>query len=289
MMLCQLINITKMPLVFVVCYRTRLHLHGGNLFAGNVPVLKVITLRCWPQSGEFRASADESYSVYRQYQSRVHNESDDADCDGNTYSEFLVESPLKAVAAAGSHPGYGSFHQQYWLDGKLIAVGVVDILPACVSSVYFYYDPQYGFLSLGTYGALREIAYAQELLKVAPEMRFYYMGFYIHTCVKMRYKGQFEPSYLLCPEVSTWHPIDKARVQLDAKPYSRLEERSNIEDEDAKVGLKDVMVLHRRAALMFVVYDALRFRRRPEEAMEVLEYARHIGKKCVGRTLLYRK
>ena len=25
--------------------------------------------------------------------------------------------------------GYGSFHQQYWLDGKLIAVGVVDVLP----------------------------------------------------------------------------------------------------------------------------------------------------------------
>jgi hypothetical protein len=25
--------------------------------------------------------------------------------------------------------GYGSFHQQYWLDGKLVAVGVVDVLP----------------------------------------------------------------------------------------------------------------------------------------------------------------
>jgi hypothetical protein len=25
--------------------------------------------------------------------------------------------------------GYGSFHQQYWLDGQLVAVGVVDVLP----------------------------------------------------------------------------------------------------------------------------------------------------------------
>lgn len=56
----------------------------------------------------------------------------------------------------GSLPhGYGSFHQLYILDGKVIAVGVIDILPKCVSSVYLYYDPDYSFLSLGTYSALR--------------------------------------------------------------------------------------------------------------------------------------
>ena len=32
----------------------------------------------------------------------------------------------------------GSFHQQYWLDDRLIAVVVPDLLPDCVSSVYFY-------------------------------------------------------------------------------------------------------------------------------------------------------
>jgi len=54
--------------------------------------------------------------------------------------------------------GYGSFHQHYVLDGKIIAVGVIDILPRCVSSVYFYYDPDYAFLALGTYSALRYTA-----------------------------------------------------------------------------------------------------------------------------------
>lgn len=56
---------------------------------------------------------------------------------------------------SADHPGYGSFHQQYLLDGKLIGVGVLDILPHCVSSKYFFYDPDYEFLSLGTYSALR--------------------------------------------------------------------------------------------------------------------------------------
>ena len=55
----------------------------------------------------------------------------------------------------GSESGFGSFHQHYILDGQIIGVGVLDILPYCISSVYFYYDPAFSFLSLGTYSALR--------------------------------------------------------------------------------------------------------------------------------------
>ncbi|XP_066585122.1 arginyl-tRNA--protein transferase 1-like [Prorops nasuta] len=45
--------------------------------------------------------------------------------------------------------GYGSVHEQYWLDGKLIAIGVIDILPLYASSVYFFYKPDCSHLSLG--------------------------------------------------------------------------------------------------------------------------------------------
>ena len=67
---------------------------------------------------------------------------------------FQAQQKVRGQITAPS-TGYGSFHQQYWLNGKLIAVGVIDILPKCVSSVYFFYDPDYNFLSLGTYGSLR--------------------------------------------------------------------------------------------------------------------------------------
>ena len=56
-------------------------------------------------------------------------------------------------------PRFGAFHQQYLLDGKIIAVGVIDVLPRCVSSKYFYYDVDYSFLSMGTYSALRYYLY----------------------------------------------------------------------------------------------------------------------------------
>lgn len=34
----------------------------------------------------------------------------------------------------------------------------------------------------------REIAFTRELNKVYPDLQYYYMGYYIHSCVKMRYK-----------------------------------------------------------------------------------------------------
>jgi arginine-tRNA-protein transferase len=48
----------------------------------------------------------------------------------------------------------------YRVDGKLIAIGVVDILPACVSSVYFMYDTAWEKFSLGKLSALREATLA---------------------------------------------------------------------------------------------------------------------------------
>ena len=118
--------------------------------------------------------------------------------------------------------GYGSFHQQYWLDGKIIAVGVIDILPYCVSSVYLYYDPDYSFLSLGVYSALREIAFTRQLHEKTPQLSYYYMGFYIHSCPKMRYKGEYRPSDLLCPETYVWVPIEQCLPSLDNSKYCRF-------------------------------------------------------------------
>jgi arginine-tRNA-protein transferase len=53
----------------------------------------------------------------------------------------------------------GTYHMQYLIDGKIIAVGVVDLLPRCLSSAYFYYLPEYTFLNLGTYSALRFVQF----------------------------------------------------------------------------------------------------------------------------------
>ncbi|XP_029101231.1 arginyl-tRNA--protein transferase 1 isoform X6 [Monodon monoceros] len=171
---------------------------------------------------EFKSSFSQSFSLYVKYQMAIHQDPPD-ECGKTEFTRFLCSSPLEAENPPyGPDCGYGSFHQQYWLDGKIIAVGVIDVLPYCVSSVYLYYDPDYSFLSLGVYSALREIAFTRQLHEKTPQLSYYYMGFYIHSCPKMKYKGQYRPSDLLCPETYVWVPIEQCLPSLENSKYCRF-------------------------------------------------------------------
>jgi arginine-tRNA-protein transferase len=165
-------------------------------------------------SPEFDRSMEESYNLFCKYQKLVH---DDVNTSRKGYEGFLISSPLTTLPADRiQQPALGSYHQQYLLDGKIIAVGVVDLLPRCLSSKYFYYDPDFSFLTLGTYSALREIAFTQELAKSRPSLHYYYMGYYLQDCAKMRYKGKFKPSGLLCDKTFKWMPLEEAVEKIIA-------------------------------------------------------------------------
>ncbi|KAB0800775.1 hypothetical protein PPYR_06514 [Photinus pyralis] len=173
------------------------------------------------------------FQLYRKYQMAIHNDPPEK-CTVASFTRFLISSPLERVRVRGNSSAvtFGSFHQQYWLDDELIAVAVLDILPRCVSSVYFFYDPDYRFLTLGTYGSLREVQFVQSLSKSVPALKFYYMGFYIHSCPKMRYKGKLNSSFLLCPETYQWFPIEKCTPKLEKEKYSRLNDDLDALDEN---------------------------------------------------------
>ncbi|XP_076291831.1 arginyltransferase 1 isoform X4 [Lasioglossum baleicum] len=187
--------------------------------------------------------------------------------------------------------GYGAFHEQYWLDNELIAVGVIDILPFCVSSVYFFYDPAYSFLSLGTLSSLREVYLTRQLNKSAKDLQYYYMGFYIHSCPKMRYKARMKPSKLLCPETYEWFDIDSCIKKLDKEKYCRFNENLDAIDQDAVVDADKVLVLYRHTAMPFRIYRERvqqPIAEQEEEKKEVEEFATLVGMKCAQRMLLYR-
>lgn len=87
----------------------------------------------------------------------------------------------------------------------------------------------FNFLTLGTYGTLREIEFIEDLSSTRPELSEYYMGFYIHTCQKMRYKGKLQPSYLLCPEIYSWHLINDGKTFLKTNfPSDFLQRKKNV-------------------------------------------------------------
>ncbi|XP_075932647.1 arginyl-tRNA--protein transferase 1 isoform X1 [Anarhichas minor] len=248
--------------------------------------LEVRLVRSSPPSPQFKASFDGSYQVYKLYQMAIHKDPPDKPSESQ-FRRFLCDSPLEAEHSPdGPEVGYGSFHQQYWLDGRIVAVGVIDILPTCVSSVYLYYHPDFASLSLGSYSALREIAFTRQLQKQSPKLSYYYLGFYIHSCPKMRYKGQYRPSDLLCPETFAWVPIEQCVLQLESSRYARFNQDPDA--GDARV-LKDVgraLVLYRRAVMPYAAYS--RKRKGSSDELEVQQYADLVGQDCAEKILLYR-
>ncbi|CZR53255.1 related to arginine-tRNA-protein transferase [Phialocephala subalpina] len=162
---------------------------------------------------------DEKYTVFENYQRIVHHEPPHRISKGG-FKNFLCSSPLPRSKATidGRERRLGSYHQCYRIDGKLIAIGVLDLLPQCVSAVYFMYDEsvhQHGF---GKLGGLREIALAKE-----EGYKWWYAGFYIHNCIKMRYKGDYNPQYILDPESFAWDLLDAdVKKKLDKTKYLSL-------------------------------------------------------------------
>lgn len=165
-------------------------------------------VQSYPPSDEFTRTLPQSHSVYERYQMAIHGDSRSA-CSLSQFKRFLCQSSLEKQSPRippANYPsnGYGCFHLQYYFNGKMIACSVIDVLPAGVSSVYFYYDPDFGFLKLGVYSALkyriplffsdqfgiysREIEFTRQLSRQIADIKYYYLGYYVHSCVKMRYK-----------------------------------------------------------------------------------------------------
>ncbi|CZT00693.1 related to arginine-tRNA-protein transferase [Rhynchosporium agropyri] len=168
------------------------------------------------ESNEF---TEEKYLLFENYQRVVHHEPPHK-ITKHGFKSFLCASPLLRSKEMfdGQERLLGSYHQCYRIDGKLVAVGVLDLLPQCVSAVYFMYHESVHQHGLGKLGALTEIALAKE-----QGYRWWYAGFYIHSCVKMRYKGDFSPQYILDPESYTWDPLDsEVKRRLDEKKYLSL-------------------------------------------------------------------
>ncbi|MCJ1433078.1 Arginyl-tRNA--protein transferase 1 [Xylographa pallens] len=97
-------------------------------------------------------------------------------------------------------------------------MGVLDLMPQCVSSVYLIYHESVNDWEFGKLSALQEIA-----LAVEAGYQYYYMGYYIHSCIKMRYKSTFHPTYVLDPETYDWDPLDRDMLaRLSARAYVSL-------------------------------------------------------------------
>ena len=90
--------------------------------------------------------------------------------------------------------GHGDFGYEilYFIENKLVGIDLVDILPNGISSIYFYYDPDYEHHSLGTYSMLQQIQIAKD-----NNLDWIYMGYYVKECQSLAYKSRYTPYKIL--------------------------------------------------------------------------------------------
>ncbi|KAI3378373.1 hypothetical protein SNEBB_000137 [Seison nebaliae] len=229
-----------------------------------------------------KRASDEEFELYKSYQELIHK---DYKNYKNDFENFLVNSSLvdECENLIFTHPKYnplewenstllplnfqvesflnqklkkgklvyGSYHVQYRIDDSLIGVSVIDILPRTISSVYFFYDVKFAFLSLGTYSALCESALVRSLHNISPIMEFLYLGFYIHNNPKMAYKGKYSPSYILCPVTYHWVDFPTAETYLSQDNYCPLVSLDGAYDAERIILLEeDEFVKHLRRVVL---------------------------------------
>ncbi len=141
----------------------------------------------------------EKFHLYRKYVTQWHDKPNgstaDAD-DRSSFEAFLYQSPVQTLEFTYRDPS-----------GTLLAVGIADVCSRSFSSVYFYFDPDHRDRSLGTFGALHEIAWAG-----ASSIPHYYLGYWVGGCRKMAYKCNFQPFELLGSDGRWAKPmVDAAR------------------------------------------------------------------------------
>ena len=89
----------------------------------------------------------------------------------------------------------------YYIDGTLVAVGIIDLGAEAASSVYFYFEPspEVSKLSPGVFSVLQEIAFCRRSGR-----KFHYLGLYASPCASLNYKANYRPHERL--KNGQWQP-----------------------------------------------------------------------------------
>ncbi len=103
---------------------------------------------------------------------------------------YLKPQSYHELYVSGSH----NFGKEilYFQGQKLIGVDLIDFLDNGISSIYFYYDPDFAHLSLG-----RLSIYEQILLGKEYNLKWIYLGYYVKECQSLTYKATYTPYEIL--------------------------------------------------------------------------------------------
>ena len=99
----------------------------------------------------------------------------------------------------------------YIRDNRLIGVDLIDIIADGISAIYFFHDPDYARLSLGTYSLIYQIGLARRM-----GLSYIYLGYWVDGCKAFAYKENFPPEEILdgfplVDEEPEWEPFKEVK------------------------------------------------------------------------------
>ena len=85
---------------------------------------------------------------------------------------------------------FQTMEMRYYLDDRLIGVGICDVGRRAMSSVYFYFDPspEIAKLSPGVFSVLKEIELCRRT-----DRPHHYLGLFVGDCSQLNYKAAYRP------------------------------------------------------------------------------------------------
>lgn len=91
---------------------------------------------------------------------------------------------------------------RYRAGTRLIGVAIVDLSTAWLNVVFFYFEPEEGKRSPGTFNILYLIDFCRR-----KQIKFIYLGYWIKEVKAMRYKANFKPHYIY--RNNTWNLVTR--------------------------------------------------------------------------------
>lgn len=136
----------------------------------------------------------EHYGLFRAYVTSRHGDGDMAQM---SYADFrsMIEDSVEGTRTIE--------HRD--IDGRLVAVALVDRLADGLSAVYSFFDAEQRQRSLGTQVVLEMVLRAR-----ADGLPYVYLGYWIADSRKMTYKSRFRPSEVMVD--GSWRPFAQAQT-----------------------------------------------------------------------------
>ncbi len=126
--------------------------------------------------------------------------------DAIDYESFLLDSYCEGMELS------------FWDQDKLVAVSITDVGSESLSAVYCYFDPDYSWLSPGTYAILTQLSFARR-----EGYKWLYLGMFVSGNAHLCYKARFGPHERL--QAGRWQAyepvlIDKSQAMKTTPNHS---------------------------------------------------------------------